>query len=74
MSITIVCVCVSVRACVCVVVFALTREHVHILARVALFIQHATCMLSIILPSAASLAPPYFSTLSHKRHDLRKTF
>jgi hypothetical protein len=25
-----------------------------------------------ILPFAASLAPPYFSTLSHKRHDFRE--
>jgi hypothetical protein len=25
-----------------------------------------------ILPSAASLAPPHFSALSHKRHDFRK--
>jgi hypothetical protein len=35
-------------------------------------IQHATRMINIVLPFAASLAPPYFSTLSHKRHDFRK--
>jgi hypothetical protein len=39
---------------------------------VALFIQHAMSMRHIILPSVACLASPYFSTLSHKRHDLRK--
>ena len=38
-------------------------------ARVALIIQHAT---SRILSSAASLAPPYFSTLSQK--DFRKSY
>ena len=36
---------------------------------VALVIQHAKrCA---ILSSMASLDPPYFPTLSHKRHDLR---
>ena len=29
---------------------------------------------AVILSSAASLAPPYFSTLFHKRHDFRKNF
>jgi hypothetical protein len=33
---------------------------------VALLIQHAT---RIAILSAASLAPPHFFTLSHKRHD-----
>jgi hypothetical protein len=39
--------------------------------RVDLFIQHATRK-RYAVSSAASLAPPYFSTLSHKRHDFRK--
>ena len=37
---------------------------------VALVTQHAKRMPSFILSSAARLALPYFSTLSHKRHDL----
>ena len=39
--------------------------------RVDLFIQHATRM-RYAVSSAASLAPLYFSTLSHKRHNFRK--
>jgi hypothetical protein len=38
----------------------------------ALVIQHAMRMRLIILPSVASLAAPYFPTLSHKRHLFRK--
>ena len=40
--------------------------------RVALLIQHSTHMRHNVLPFVASLAPPRFSTLSHKRYDFRK--
>ena len=39
---------------------------------VALVIQHAMRMRSIILSCVACLGLSYFSTLSHKRHDFRK--
>jgi hypothetical protein len=39
---------------------------------VALVIQHAKHMRRIILSSATCLAIPYFTTLSHKRHDFRE--
>ena len=38
-------------------------------AHVALLIQHAKRMRRVIWSYAASLAPPYFSTPSHKWHD-----
>jgi hypothetical protein len=38
----------------------------------ALVIQHAMRIRRIILPSIACLTLPYFSSLSHKRHDFRK--
>jgi hypothetical protein len=38
---------------------------------VVLAIQHVKCIRRIILSSVAGLAVPYFSTLSHKRQDLR---
>jgi hypothetical protein len=39
---------------------------------VALVMQHAKLMRRIILSSVACPALPYFSTLSHKRHDFQK--
>ena len=35
---------------------------------IVLVIRYAKCMRPIVLSSAASLAPPYFSALSHKRN------
>ena len=72
------------RACVCVCVCVFARARVRECGcprawacvcnckRVTLFIQHAKRMRRIIFSSAASLTPPHFSTLSHKRHDFRK--
>jgi hypothetical protein len=45
---------------------------IYILCCVALFIQHAKGMRHIIFSSVAYLIPPYFPTLSHKRHDFRE--
>ena len=39
---------------------------------VSLVIQHVKRMYRIILPPMASLAPPYFFTLSQELHDFRK--
>jgi hypothetical protein len=40
--------------------------------RVALLIRHATYMHHIVTSFVAPLAPPHFSTLSHKWHDFLK--
>ena len=39
---------------------------------VALLIQHAMRMPHTVLPFVASMAPPHYSTLSHKDHDFKK--
>jgi hypothetical protein len=41
-------------------------------ARIALLIQHATCMHHIVTSFLTPMAPPYFSTLSHKWHNFRE--
>jgi hypothetical protein len=61
-----VCPCVRLCGCVGSLLYARARS------RVALLTQHAKRMRRVILSSAASLAPPHFSSLSHKRHDFRK--
>ena len=59
----------SVRACarsyLCPSAWARSCSYVH----VALLIQHATRLHHIVTSFVAPLAPPYISTLSHKRHD-----
>jgi hypothetical protein len=46
--------------------WAFRRVHVHACLRVTLFVEHVTRMRNIFTLFVASLAPPYFSTLSHK--------
>jgi hypothetical protein len=41
---------------------------------VALGIQHAKRMRRVTVSPVACLVLPYFSTLSHKRHDFRKSY
>ena len=55
-------------ACVRVRVDILERGRVN----VALLVQHITRMRHIVTSFVVPLAPPYFSTLSHKRRDFRK--
>ena len=69
-------VCVRARALACVGSLAcmwggwIQGACMRVRARVALLIQHVKRMRLIIMASAvASLAPPIFLTLSHKRHD-----
>jgi hypothetical protein len=49
-------------------IFVCVRARVH----EALRIQHAIRMRHIVTSFVTPLAPQYFSTLSHKRHDFRK--
>ena len=58
------------EGCVCVRVGDRVRGRVH--ARVALLIQHAKRMRQIVASFVVAQASPYFSTLSHKRHDFQK--
>jgi hypothetical protein len=41
--------------------------------RASLLIQHATSMRHVLTSLVAPLAQQHYSTLSHKRHDFRKT-
>ena len=61
---------VSARVCLCVCGFAGALACV--CALVALLTQLAKLIHLIVLSSVASLDPPYFPTLSHKRHDCGK--
>jgi hypothetical protein len=45
--------------------------YMSVVVHVALFIEHATRTRCIVTSFVAPLASPYFSTLSHKRHDFR---
>jgi hypothetical protein len=58
--------------CVCVCGCSGAWVSARAFALVALLIQHATLMHHIVLSFVVSLAPPYFLTLSHKRHDFFK--
>jgi hypothetical protein len=57
--------CMCSRASVCL---GVCMPCVHL----ALLIQHKTRMRHIVTSFVAPLAQPYFWTLSHKRHDLKK--
>jgi hypothetical protein len=65
-----VCACVRARANVCPGGWVCACACVH----VALLILHATRMRYIVTFFVARLTLPNFSTLSHKRHDFRKSF
>jgi hypothetical protein len=57
----------------CVLVGARARGYVHARARVALLFQHETYMRHIVTSFVDPLAPPHFSTLSHKRNNFHKS-
>jgi hypothetical protein len=59
--------------CVCVLACVGARERGPLHARVVLLNKHAACMRHTVTSFMAPLAPPHFSTLSHKRHDFRET-
>ena len=61
-NVTLTRVCLTTVASVCVCVCT------------AVFIQHAKRIRRIILSSVACFGLPYYSRLSHKRHDIGKTF
>ena len=61
-----------VSACVCVRAGVSTRAQACAFARVASLSQRTTRMRHIVTSFVAPLAPPYLSTLSHKRRDFRK--
>jgi hypothetical protein len=63
-----VCVCVGAGACERACVSAWVRACV----RIALLMQYTTRMRHTVTSFVAPLAPPDFSTISHKRHDFRK--
>jgi hypothetical protein len=62
---------ISVCVCVCVHARVQFRGRMRLRLRVALLTRHSKRMRHTV-PSAASLAPPYFFDISHKRHDIRK--
>jgi hypothetical protein len=65
-------VCTQARGCLRVRGSAGALACAYVRARVALVAQYAKYMRRIVLSSAASLAPPHFSTLSHKQHNFRE--
>ena len=77
-AITVICFCVCVGAharkgeWVCVWEGVGAGEQVCACARVAFLIQYVQYVTRRHMPVAASLSPPYFSTLSHKGHDFRR--
>jgi hypothetical protein len=71
-------VCVRARGCVYVCVFvracvgSRTLWNVCVCVCIVLLAQYTMRMRRVLLLSEASLAPPHFFTLAHKRNDFRK--